>query len=261
MSDLLCKCRLCGLAFSEREMSEEHYPAKCVGNDDIVAVNIAEVFSEETITEVSDRINGGENVSKVADDIFDTKLSKSVYPNGRTARTLCRTCNTFLGKYDRAYMRFFEADGLSIKTKGYQQKTKLHIIKAIYAKFLSVPETRDEKFDFVEFIKNEQLEQYDGKWRLFFIKRNHTTDLLGFKSLNTGKVEFDEGVVYELSDDKFIFNLMNFDKHECYLMTNIFDILNKNYTIVEGVDDSGGYHGQIMLLNLFKQMRLSEGED
>ena len=261
MSDLLCKCRLCGLVFSDREMSEEHYPAKCVGNDDIVAVNIADVFSEKTIIEVSDRIQDGENVANVAEDIFDSKLSNPIYPKGRTARTLCITCNTFLGKYDRAYMRFFEVDGLSTKIKGFQQKTKLQIIKSLYAKFLSVPETKNEEFDFVEFVRNEQLEQYDGKWRLYFIKRNHTSDLLGFKSLNTGKVEFDEGVVYEFSDDKFIFNLMNFDKHECYSMTDIFDILNKNYTIVEGVDDSGGYHGQIMLLNLFKQMRLNEGED
>ena len=261
MIDSYCKCKLCGLTFLDSEMSEEHYPAKSVGNDDIVAVNIADIFSEETLTEVSDRIKVGENPVKIADDIFDTKLSKPIYPNGRTARTLCKTCNTFLGKYDRAYMRFFEADGLSVKTKGFQQKTKLQIIKAIYGKFLSVPETKDEEFDFIEFVRNEQLEQYDGKWRLYFIKRNYTSDLLGFKSLNTGKAEFDEGIVYEFSDDKFIFNLMNFDKHECYSMTNIFDILNKNYTIVEGVDDSGGYHGQIMLLNLFKQIRLSEGED
>lgn len=48
MSDLFYKCRLCGLTFSDCEMSEEHYHAKSVGNDDI-AVNLAENFSEETI--------------------------------------------------------------------------------------------------------------------------------------------------------------------------------------------------------------------
>ena len=48
MIDSYCKCKLCGLTFLDSEMSEEHYPAKSVGNDDIVAVNIADIFSEET---------------------------------------------------------------------------------------------------------------------------------------------------------------------------------------------------------------------
>lgn len=48
MSDLFYKCRLCGLTFSDCGMSEEHYHAKSVGNDDI-AVSLAENFSEETI--------------------------------------------------------------------------------------------------------------------------------------------------------------------------------------------------------------------
>ena len=34
-------------------------------------------------------------------------------------------------------------------------------------------------------------------------------------------------------------------------MTNIFDILNKNYELVEGVGETGGYHGQILMQRLF----------
>lgn len=100
--------------------------------------------------------------------------------------------------------------------------------------------------------RKKLFEQYERKWRLYFIKRNHTTDLSGFTSLNTGKLELGEGVVYEFSDDKFIYNLVSFDKHDCYSMTNMFDMLNKNFTIIEGIGGSGGYHGQIMLINLLK---------
>lgn len=258
MENKPCICRLCCNHFSDEEMSEEHYPAKSVGNDDIVAVNISQVMSEEIRDEIGSRIQKGEDVRKVADDIFDTKLSKPMYPKGRTARTLCRTCNTFLGKYDRAYLRFFDVDGKSNKTKGFQRQTKYQIIKAIYAKFLSVPEAENEKFDFLDFIRDEKLEQYDGKWRLYLVKRDYTCDLFGMKSIDTGKETFDEGVVYEFSDDKFIFNLMNFEKHDCFPMTNIFEILNKNYTIVEGVGETGGYHAQMLMTKLFSQMRLSE---
>ena len=51
---------------------------------------------------------------------------------------------------------------------------------------------------------------------------------MGLPDIGTGKIVFDEGVVYEMSDDKFIFDLMNFPKHACFQMTNIFDILNKH---------------------------------
>ena len=70
-------------------------------------------------------------------------------------------------------------------------------------------------------------------------------------------ITFDEGVVYELSDDKFIFNLMNFPKHSCFEMTNLFDILKKNYKLVEGVGESGGYHAQVFMSSLFSQMDFS----
>ena len=71
------------------------------------------------------------------------------------------------------------------------------------------------------------------------------------KDIRTGKITFDKGVVYELSDDKFIFNLMNFPKHSCFEMTNLFDILKKNYKLVEGVGESGGYHAQVFMSSIF----------
>ena len=39
-----CKCRLCGDYFSDNEMSEEHYPARNTGNEDIVAVDLGKMF-------------------------------------------------------------------------------------------------------------------------------------------------------------------------------------------------------------------------
>lgn len=39
-----CKCRLCGDYFSGNEMSEEHYPARNTGNEDIVAVDLGKMF-------------------------------------------------------------------------------------------------------------------------------------------------------------------------------------------------------------------------
>lgn len=39
MGDMV-QCRLCKRLFPITEMSEEHYPARCVGNTDIVGVDI-----------------------------------------------------------------------------------------------------------------------------------------------------------------------------------------------------------------------------
>lgn len=78
-----------------------------------------------------------------------------------------------------------------------------------------------------------------------------SSDLLGLKDISTGAATFDNGVVYELSDEKFIFNLMPFEKHKCFVMNNIFDILDKQYTLVTGVGNQGGYHASIFLGRLF----------
>lgn len=251
------RCKLCNNEYFEEKMSEEHYPARSTGNEDIVALDLVKMIdtmqSENMYTEVSDRLRFGETFEQITDNVFDTRLSKPLYPNGRTARTLCQKCNTFLGKYDEAYLKFFNCDGNPKTIKGFQLLTKYQIIKAIYAKFLSVPEAVDEKFDFIDFIKDDKSTNYTGTWQLYFVKRDFSSDLLGLKDIGTGKAEFKEGVVYEMSDDKFIFNLMNFPKHSCFDMTNIFDILNKNYTVVEGVGKDGGYHAQIMMSRLLSE--------
>ncbi len=254
-SDNQYKCKLCGKICNEEEISEEHYPARNTGNEDIVKLDILKMFdtlqSEETHDKIISRLKDGESFDEIAGDIFDKELSEPLYPDGRTAKTLCRDCNTFLGKYDEAYLKFFNAYGDPKIIKGFQPNTKFQIIKAIYAKFLSVPEAKDEVFDFIDFVKDSKSTSYSGKWFLYFVKRDFSTDLLGFNDIGTGKATYDEGVVYELSDDKFIYNLMNFPKHTCYEMTNIFDILNKKYILVEGVGESGGYHGSIFMCRMF----------
>ena len=53
-----------------------------------------------------------------------------------------------------------------------------------------------------------------------------------------------------MSDEKFIYNLMNFNKHSIYEMTSLFDIFSKNYKLIEGVGDDGGYHGQLLITSL-----------
>lgn len=90
---------------------------------------------------------------------------------------------------------------------------------------------------------------------IYFIKRDFSSDLMGLKDIRTGKIEFDEGVVYELSDDKFIYDLMNFEKHPYFEMTNLFDILKKDYILVKGVGNDGGYHAQILMKSLFSELR------
>ncbi|MBR4628697.1 MAG: hypothetical protein IKO47_13585 [Ruminococcus sp.] len=257
--DEMHKCRLCGKQFPESEMSEEHYPAHCVGNDDIIQLNIVkamdDLMSGHARQAIVSGMKKGLSYEDAAGAYFDNELAKDLYPKGRTARTLCRECNTFLGKYDSAYLRFYNANGDPAIVRGYQERTKIQIIKSIYAKFLSLPETQDENFDFIEFIKDESMSVYSGEWRLYFVKRDFSTDLMGLADIGTGKLDFEEGVVYELSDDRFIFNLMNFEKHSCYEMNSIFDILNRNYSLIVGVGENGGYHGQVMLTDLFRQMQ------
>lgn len=251
------KCKLCGKFFNNEEMSEEHYPARSVGNEDIVALNLVKMFdslsSEKMWERIGKRLSCGESFEQVSGEIFDNELAKTIYPNGRTARTLCRTCNTFLGKYDEAYFKFFSLDGEAKAIKGFSQKTKIHIVKSIFAKFLSIPEAKNEEFDFLDFLRDESSTEYHGKWKIYFVKRDFSSDLMGMKDIGTGKITFEEGVVYELSDDKFIYDLMNFERHSCYEMTNLFDILKKDYTLVKGVGSKGGYHAQILMTRLLKE--------
>ena len=251
-------CKLCGKTFNDNEMSEEHYPARSTGNVDIVSLDIVKMLdslmSGKIQNEVIQRSSEGEDIIDISGEIFDTQLSTSIYPYGRTSRTLCKRCNTFFGKYDEAYLRFFNADGNPKAIKGFQPNTKQQIIKAIYAKFLSLPEAREEEFDFIEFLRDEGATAYNGKWNVYFVKRDSSTDMFGMKDIGTGKIIFDEGIVYEMSDDKFIFDLMNFTKHSCFCMTNLFDILKKNYILTQGVGENGGYHAQILMSRLFSEI-------
>lgn len=251
------RCNLCKKYYTEKEMSEEHYPARSVGNEDIVALDIVKMLdmfqSKDFYYEMKKRQDAGETIDKISDEIFDTRLTKTLHPNGRTSKTLCITCNTFLGKYDEAYLKFFEAEGNPLIIRGFQNHTKHKIIKSMYAKFLSIPEAKDEEFDFHDFVRNEKSLNYDGKWNLYFVKRDYSSDLMGFNDIGTGRGVYDDGIVYELSDDKFIYNLMNFEKHSCFEMTDIFDILNKNYKLVVGVGKNGGYHAQILVPRLFSE--------
>lgn len=65
-----------------------------------------------------------------------------------------------------------------------------------------------EELDFLDFIRDADSTVYNGTWSVYFVKRNFSSDLMGMKDIRTGKITFDEGVVYEMSDDKFIFNNM-----------------------------------------------------
>ena len=250
-------CKLCHKLFNDDEMSREHYPAKSVGNEDIVSLDIVKMidtFHPNQLEKIKLRMSKGESLEHICADIFDNELTSQLYVEGRTAKTLCRKCNTFLGKYDEAYLKFFSHNGDEKAIKGFNINTKLKIIKSIFGKFLSIPEAIKEEFDFLDFLSNENAEEYNGKWKLYFVKRDSSSDIIGLKDIDTGKIEFDEGIVYELSDDKFIFNLMNFDKHTCFKMNNIFDILDKDYKLIKGVGSNGGYHAQMLLSRLLEDI-------
>lgn len=251
------ECKLCHGWFDGSEMSDEHYPARSVGNEDIVSVDIGKLFDcfqPDNLSRIKQRMLKGESFEQIASDIFDREISNTLYPEGRTARTLCIKCNNFLGKYDEAYLKFYNQDGEEKAIKGFNRITKLRIIKSIFGKFLSIPEAANEEFDFLDFLMDENQEEYSGKWRIYFVRRDFSSDLMGMGDIGTGKIEFDEGVVYELSDDKFIFNLMDFEKHSCFEMSNLFDILSRHYKLVNGVGENGGYHSQIWISRTFREI-------
>ena len=62
----------------------------------------------------------------------------------------------------------------------------------------------------------------------------------------------------EMSDEKFLFFLMNFEKHECIKMTNMFDILEPHFQIITGVGENGGYHAQILISSLLSEDNMNE---
>jgi len=245
-------------------MSEEHYPAKSLGNNDIVAFDLGKfmhsMMSDEILNYYISPENIGKTVEQISDEYFDAELTCSMFPKGRTIRSLCRTCNTFLGKYDEAYKKFFDAEGEPSIIKGYTEATKLKIIKAILAKFISIPEGQNINFDFIEFVRNESMGEYVGEWMLFTLVRDHSTDFFNMPTLETGKIEYDEGIIFEFSDDKFIFHLMNFKPHKGKKSMNMMDILNKNYKLVKGSEIDGGYHSDLMIEHFLRGMKEQIGD-
>ena len=65
-------------------MSEEHYPARSTGNDDIVALDIIKMFeslqSPKVHSEIQKRLASGEKLEDITGNILDTQLTKSLYP-------------------------------------------------------------------------------------------------------------------------------------------------------------------------------------
>ncbi|MBZ5964599.1 hypothetical protein KIJ11_08840 [Leuconostoc gelidum subsp. gelidum] len=246
------QCMLCHDLFENSELSAEHYPAKSVGNNDIVALDLVKMFDflldKENIQNFFTDIETGKEFNKKLDMLFDNELSTTQYPRGRVAYTLCRSCNTFLGKYDEAYKKFFDSDGNPKVVSGFVKQTKIKIIKAIYAKFLSLPECSGIKFDFIDYLKSTDQDSYDGLWQIYFLKRSQSTDILNMRSLDVGVLNYDEGQVFELSDEKFIFHLTNFKPKNNVTGINLFSIQNK-YVLVggENIDGSGGYHGEMII--------------
>lgn len=203
---MIKKCKLCNKEFDESEITKEHYPAKSAGNDDLVCINLYDAIDD--MVQVPNKFNyianSGIGFVDVENYYSNSDKAKSIYPEGRYAMTLCKHCNSFLGKYDEAYKKFYDYNGDPKKIKGFSKRTKFKIIKAIYGKFLSVPKADNEDFDFRDFILDENCEEYSGEWRLFFVKRNTLTS-----DMQTERLDYDNGVVYLLSDDKFIFALIN----------------------------------------------------
>lgn len=265
MNEQKVQCRLCEQYFNDEDMSEEHYPAHSVGNDDIIELDLTKFMdtlmgdNPELKEAISAAIKNGEDPKECADKYFDQHLAKDLYPKGRTARTLCRKCNTFLGKYDEAYKKFYSEDGDPKKVKGFQKQTKIQIVKAIFAKFLSIPEAQDIHFDFLDFIRNPEEMEYHGAWKLYFIKRDYSTDLIGLSDIPTGKIDWNgdgKMIVFELSDDKFIFNLCNFEKSPEFEMNDIFDVMEKNYSLVTGIHgNKGSFHENFIMTRIFKRMK------
>jgi hypothetical protein len=75
MKEQKTQCKLCKKIFYNNNMSEEHYPARSVGNDDIVKLNIVKMMdyfsSDELYKRVEKRKLQGESLEQIYDDIFD----------------------------------------------------------------------------------------------------------------------------------------------------------------------------------------------
>lgn len=235
-----CDCLkgICVLCKKTKLLTKEHYPAKSVGNVDMVTANLIKMI---------DIISEGTCNKENYNQIFDEQIVTNSYKEGRVSETLCQGCNTFLGSYDETYKKFYDCDGDSNKIKGFSPMTKEKIIKSIYGKFLSVPECQEINFDFLDYLRNKNATNYYGKWTVYITKRDFYTGFGAIQPLDTGILEEDEGKVIEFSDEKFIFHLTEFTPPESLVGTNIWNIRNKNYKIKSGADVNGGYHAGILM--------------
>lgn len=78
MSRNKIECKLCHKSFDFDEMSEEHYPARSVGNEDIVLLDIVKMldsFQTVGMKKIEKRYLQGESIGQISDDIFDNELS------------------------------------------------------------------------------------------------------------------------------------------------------------------------------------------
>ena len=82
-----CRCKLCGAIFKDSDMSEEHYPARSTGNDDIVALDVIKMFeslrSPKVHSEIEKRLAAGEKPEDITGNILDTVfVNKKVLQKG-----------------------------------------------------------------------------------------------------------------------------------------------------------------------------------
>ena len=160
MSNKTYKCKLCNKNYKYEEMSEEHYPAKSVGNEDIVALDIIKVadfcLNKPKRKTMLKNVPKNLSINEIKDYLFDNEFSKTLYPKGRTARTLCINCNRFLGKYDEAYLKFFNNNGECSIIKGFSLKTKINTFIGYFL---------DDNYPFFTSNINELLTYFQNKTR------------------------------------------------------------------------------------------------
>ena len=80
------QCALCEKFFKNSEMSEEHYPAKSTGNEDIVALDLGKMvdsmMSGKVIGKLFHKDNQGKTLEEVSGNFFDEELAQPLYPQG-----------------------------------------------------------------------------------------------------------------------------------------------------------------------------------
>lgn len=67
-------------------MSEEHYPARNTGNEDVVAVDLGKMFdtftSESVHAEIREKLNHGETLENITGDILTLSYQHLYFPKG-----------------------------------------------------------------------------------------------------------------------------------------------------------------------------------